>query len=490
LTENTTIVNSNDIQHQYEDGNITASDTLHMLNFLINRVYHSTPDVEKSPYSCEINGLAKLKCEGSSKPNLLRDNTPLRAVNLAGVLVSAPWATGGRDLSLTEAKDFYSLEDFVAMAELGLNSVQLSVPTAAFDGANEHGIKVMLVLNGILENVKTAGLQAIINLVTTGDELDAITAAGEYCSKNQSILAMILPKETRLDTNTMILAIRAKAPVLPLFLPVNQGDLPTINGDIDDYLYGALQMPHTTSIGDVASSTSADDRSKLFYHEATSCITRSPIEYSECYSNLPLFLASGFDLSIDDCIYADEKSFKDYGQCDRFNETMTSGFWHRHRASLAARQLFAYEQGMGWSFATWKIYNNENVGTLDHPAKLFALEDVVAAGLFPKLVSDDISAKDACLNPPEPDFVLGDDTVAPTQGPPPDCGDGWWNYTSEQCDFWVPPTLAPTQSCPTCPEVNATKAAVSGALVGGLVVGAIVFKLFGNTRNDYSAIPN
>jgi hypothetical protein len=144
---------------------------------------------------------------------------------------------------------------------------------------------------------------------------------------------------------------------------------------------------------------------------------------------------------------------------------------------------------MGWSFATWKLYNNKNVGTLDEPAKLMALQDVVAAGLFPDL-SKKVPAKDACLNPPKTDFILGDDTLAPSMGPPPDCGNGWWNPSTEQCDYWIPPTPAPTEACPTCPDCSIAKAAVIGALVGGLVVGGLMWKIFGKKRNEYSEIPN
>lgn len=490
LSENITISNSNDIQEQFEGGNITASDTLSMLNFLIDRVYHSSPDVTTDPYACEFNGLAKLKCTSEKTTSLLGDGMPLRSVTMAGVLVPAPWATGGQELSLQEAKDFYQLEDFEAMKSLGLNTVQIPVPTATFDPTDEQGRKVMAVLEEILENIEKAELKAIINLISTGDELDAVVGASTFCSTSDTVLAMTLPSETRLDAKTMIQAIRAVTSSLPIFVPVNQGDLLNISGDYDPNMYGALDLSHTASVGDVASSTSEEDRSKLFYHEATSCMARSPMEYAECYSNLPLFLATGFDLSIDDCVLVGQPSFKDYGQCDRFNETIDSDFWHRHRASFAARQLFAYEQGMGWSFAAWKLYNSTNIGTLDEPAKLLSLQDVVAAGLFPDLLSD-APAKDACLNPPLPDFVLGDDTLAPTLGPPPDCGDGWWNYTTEICDFWIPPTPSPTEPCPTCVECSNIKAAISGALVGGVVVWIFVLKFFGaNRRNEYSRIPN
>jgi len=320
-------------------------------------------------------------------------------------------------------------------------------------------------------------------------------AAASFCAQSKGILAMTIPSKTLLDPKTKINAIRVVAPNLNIFLPINKRDLTSMGKWTlgDQHLYGALELSHMATVADIASSTSQEDRSKLFYHEATTCMTRSDMEYASCFGDLPLFLASGFDLSIDDCIHSDSGDFADYGQCGRFDETVDSSFWESHRISFAARQVFAYEQGMGWSFATWKLYNNKNVGELDTPEKLLALQDVMEAGLFPKLTKSGDIAMNACLNPPVVDFILGDDTLAPTMGPPPDCGNGWWNSETGQCDNWIPPTPAPTEPtepCPACSYSNETHAALTGAILGGAIVGGIVWKLFRNKRSDYETIPN
>jgi len=494
IREDIAITTSNDIKEQFEGGNITASDTLHMLNYLIDRVYQSTSSLESSPYACEFNGLAKLECDESPTKKssiLLPNGEPIRSVSLAGVFMPAPWATGGKPLTLEEAEAFYTDKDFLEMKSAGLNTVQISIPTVVFDVRDERGQQLMDLLKTMLENIDDAGLVAILNIVSTADELDAVVAAASFCNQTKGVLAMTIPSNTMLDPKTVVDAIRTVAPKLPIFLPLNQGDLiklPPWTLD-DKHLYGALEMSHTGSVADIASSTSQEDRSKMFYHEATTCMSRSPMEFASCFGNLPLFLASGFDLSIDDCILSSSPGFADYGQCDRFNETTYSGFWERHRTSFAARQVFAYEQGMGWSFATWKLYDNDKVGTIDKVEKLLALQDVMEAGLFPTLDGPVVSTE-ACLNPPESDFVLGDDTLAPTMGPPPDCGNGWWNYTTSQCDYWIPPTPAPTEPCPECPPPSTTGPALLGAILGGAIVGGIVWKLFGNKRSDYDAIPN
>jgi hypothetical protein len=245
-----------------------------------------------------------------------------------------------------------------------------------------------------------------------------------------------------------------------------------------------------------ASSSSQEDRSKLFYHEATACMIRSPLEYTACFQEMPVFLSSGFDLSIDDCFNKDASTFKNYGQCDRFDETIESGWWMRHRASYAARQLFAAERGLGWSFATWKLYDEDNVGVIDSPAKLLSLKNVEEAGLFPNL-DNDIPAHSACLNPPENDFVLGDETLAPTLAPPPDCGNGWWNYTTEKCDYWIPPpppTMSPTEPCPECECAAGDTMSFAWAGIGGAAIMLAIAIAYGmvtkNKRNEYSAIPN
>ena len=213
-----------------------------------------------------------------------------------------------------------------------------------------------------------------------------------------------------------------------------------------------------------------------------------------------------------DCIHQEAAVFQDYGQCDpdRFEERIHSDWWARHRESFIARQLSSYEMGLGWSFDAWKMYDDDSaVDLLDSHAKLFCLKNVAAAGLFPSLDSEK-PAQLACLNGPEPDFVLGDDTLAPTAGPPPDCGNGWWNFTTEQCDYWIPPpeptpcpTVAPLpscevgywsedlQSCQTCASgaspTTLTAAGGVGALIA-VVIGYFVMKK--SNRQGYTEIPN
>jgi hypothetical protein len=429
------IKDANAIKDQYVAGNTTAAETLALLEFVVERVYEATPEKESTPYVCEINGLAELSCGDVMERSPRQDGEPIRSVSLAGLFVPAPWATDGKEIKLKDVTAWYTSTDFDDMAKLGLNTVQIDVPTSAFIEDDLDGAEIMEVLLDVLKLVDASGLQAIIRLVATADQLDAVVSAANYLSDLPVVLALTLPIMA-LDVKIVVHSIRAQGPEFPIFLPLNEGDLNKVHGnDFDENVYGSLDLSHSGTIADIASSSSEEDRSKLFYHEAVSCMKRSLLEYGKCFRGIPIFWSSGFDLSIDDCINKNLKGthFKDYGQCDRFDETTESGWWLSHRSSFAARQLYAAEQGLGWSFATWKLLNNDSVGVIDRPEKLLALQDVVEAGMFPELTGIKIPAQEACLNPPVNDFVLGDDTLAPSTGPPPDCGNGWWNFEAEKC---------------------------------------------------------
>jgi hypothetical protein len=516
MNETVVINDANSIKNNYVGKNITESETMALLEFLVENVYASTPNKEITPYACEFNGLAKLACPktmNKTRRNPRADGEPIRSVTLAGAFVPELWATGGTPLEVTEVGDWYTLADFKEMKKIGLNTVKIPVPTAAYTPKDIYGEHVREVLKVLLADIHTVGLQAIIELVGTGDELDAVVAAAEAVADLPVVLALTLPKGMTLDTITVVEAIRSESPDLPIFIPLNEDDLIKVSGQFDPYVYGALDLPHTVAIADIASSSSLEDRSKMFYHEAVSCITRSPIEYAECFQHMPIFLSSGFDLSIDDCVNQGIlDSFKDYGQCDRFDETIGSAWWTRHRASYASRQLFAAERGLGWSFSAWKVSNTDVVGVLDTPAKLMSLQDVAAAGLFPHIPSKmgAVAARAACLNPPENDFAMGDATYAPTPSPPPDCGNGWWNFETLKCDYWIPPpppTMSPTLPCPECEvcpvlttlaasstATGTSTASLALAAAGGaavvLLIGAIHKMCIKSKKSEYSEIPH
>lgn len=473
------IEDSNAIKEQFLGGSITASDTVELLDYFVKQVYYTTPNKRATPYGCDAGGLAELHC-GDSRPSILPDGGPIRSVTLSGTFVPTPCV--GPKLSLDEIKSLYQQEDFDEMAKLGLNTVQIPVLTSAFEGGKEDTSKAV---GEMLNLVSDAGLSAILVLVEaeeTSDVEGAVLSAAKFASNMNAVVGITLPSKD----DSLVAAARSVVSTLPLFLPINAGHLEKLASS-DENVYGALDLSHTKTIGDVASSTSTDDRMKLFYHEAISCISRSPIEFAICYKQVPVLISSGFDLAIDDCVNKGAKTFSDFGQCDRFDETIDSDWWHRHRKSFAARQVFAYERGLGWSFAAWKLHSEQgSTDAIDSPAKLLSLKDVAAAGLMPSLKKDSVAAL-ACLNGPEPDFILGDDTLAPTPGPPPDCGNGWWNFTTSQCDYWIPPPPPKCEPVPTSHKALGLAAAGGAAVT--IVIGAVVLKLLGYRKGGYAQLP-
>jgi hypothetical protein len=445
---------------QLTAGNITESQAVDLIELLNSAVYASTANVQHDPYACNLNGLAHLVCD--STPNLLlqpsNGDPVIRAATLAGLFVPSPFATPhGKKLNTDQMSRFYQLGDFQDMHDWGLNTVVIPIGMTVW--LNDDG-PVLDILQTVLGQAQEAGLQAILALEDDTSSTSSssspsnrgvhrgIRLATQFALDQGSvILAVQLPTQSSSSTSldySYVTAAREVAATMPLLLPVNGGQLDAFQAP-DEHVYPAFGMDHTTVVADIASSTSEDDRMKLFYHESMACIQRAPIEYANCWKQRPMFISGGFDISIDNCVLKGLKNttFQDYGQCDRFNETIDSHWWHTHRASFAARQLFAFEQGLGWTYASWKLYDGDGdkdksrshssstAAILDAPAKLLSLKAVAAAGILPSLrttkKSEQSSASSlVCLNPPVADFTLGDATLSPTPGPPPDCGPGWW----------------------------------------------------------------
>jgi hypothetical protein len=320
----------------------------------------------------------------------------------------------------------------------------------------------------IIDHAKNNDLYVILQLVGSSSNVhETIEHVIEHIitDHSETVIGIQLPNslsndEIDVDYSSLISAVRKHSAHLPIFVPVGIGQLAhlkAVHHDDDNQIYTALSLDHTTSVADIASSSSLDDRMKLYYHENVACTQRSPIDYVRCYKNMPALVTSGFDLAIDNCAYQHDTTvpFVNYGQCDRWDETIDSQWWHRHRQSLAVRKLASFEQGLGWIFAAWKVSSDETAaGTIATPAQLHSFKAVSATGLFPDLhsyvVGSDTLEDDlpACLNPPLDDFILGDETLSPVPAPPPDCGNGWWNYTIQDCSYWVPPP--PPPPCPVC----------------------------------------
>jgi len=490
VNSTTPLKDANSILWQMASNDITTANAVDMLDMFVQAVYKTSADVDQSPFACDVSGLAKLECDASITKAPGELASPIRAVTLAGLFVPELWATNGVPLSLKESANEYSPQDFDEMKALGINAVQIPVPLSAFVSPDA----VVDVITHVLSFVEESGLKAILQLDPTNLVPDLVVkatgTAAAYAANTSAVAALTLPN---IQPNILRKA-RQAAPSLPLFIPVNMGHLPRLAEYSmgDPNVFASLDLNHATTPADVASSTPLDDRMKLYYHESMACINRSPLEYAACYQNVPVFVAQGFDLSIDDCVNKNlveaGYEFRDYGQCDRFEDTINSNWWHNHRVSFAKRQMASYERGLGWSFAAWKVRSGSESGIIDSPAKLLALKDVAAAGLMPSL--DNSTLQSECLNPPLSDFVLGDATLAPTPSPPPNCGNGWWNATTEKCDYWIPPPPPPPPPACIGPTTNndLLKAGGAGGLLG-LIVGLAFMSLCCSKRRGYEQLP-
>lgn len=495
------VVTVEDLKKHYADGNLTASDTVDILDFLVKNTYQSTPSVNEEPYACDVSGVVTLTCDQGEREKV----TPVRAVTMAGVFTPALWATGGEELTLKEATSFYTSKDFSKMKKLGLNTVQIPIPVKMFSKSHKEASDWLDLLKDILHQVKDADLDVIITLEQGTSPAEAVAAPVQAAAlfaqdfndhHGTVIVALVLPK---LDS-ALLEAATTAVPDLNVWVPTKGGDLKRLSY-FPSAAGVALDFGHTSTVADIASSSSQEDRAKLFYHENMACIARAPLEYSECYQHMPITVTAGFDLAIDNCHLEGidttnpTSTFRDYGQCGRFEETIDSNWWKDHRYSFATRQLYAYEKGMGWSFASWKLWETDSsdLGDLDIPAKLLAFEEVVAAGLIPSLFELDDPIEYplnnyssyvglACLNPPAADFAMGDATFAPTPAPPPNCGNGWWNFETEVCDYWVPPTDAPTEPCPVCSDGTAVDCDYSIDSLGAMNPSALANTAAGSTH--------
>jgi hypothetical protein len=426
------IADSNSIEEQFNGKNISATDAVNLIDLFVHSVFHSSPDVYTNPMACAVNGLTKLECE-ATKDSSSADK--IRAVTLAGALTPAPWLTGGKALTLDEAKTFYTADDFSDMKKLGLNAVQIPVPLSIFVKKASDGAEEVKFLGDLMKQAADAGLRAIVVLENDVDhgeaEVNAVQSAAAFVKSHTKLIALVVPSAD------LVSAARVESTTLPLMIPTTEPDLPFLTV-ADPNIMAAFDRGHTTCVADIASSNSPDDRNKLYYHEMVACQSRSAIEYSACYRGVPAYVFNGFNLAIDNCIDKESVDFVDYGQCGRFNETIDSGWWHAHRKSFAKRQLAAFETGVGWTFDAWKLYKEDpkTVDVIDEPAKLWTLKNVAAAGLLPSLTSA-APGQLGCLNPPVNDVALGDNTLAPTAGPPPACKDnGWWSEEKGKCEYW------------------------------------------------------
>ncbi len=279
-----------------------------MVDQYISAVYASSfPGVDSNPFGCEVSGLATLvDCPnnsnnsrgGTTKKSIRPDGDIIRAVTLAGAFTSQPWITGGKlVLSMEEVKEFYKSEDFVEMAKLGVNTIQIPVPCDTFFVNGERAKTV----SHLLVKAANAGLSAIIVLVAPEDKilLEHIDSAAIFASESSTVIALQLPTTS---SASLVNVVRSKAAKLPILVPTDIGHLTNLSFPSDSLVFAALDVDAKSSIADIASADRVSDRVKMFYREYLSLFdvckhTYMNIPFGELNSQ-PISLAQITDESL------------------------------------------------------------------------------------------------------------------------------------------------------------------------------------------------
>jgi hypothetical protein len=271
---NYTIPNSANLTQSYAAGDISDSATIEVVDQYVSAVYASSfPGVDSNPYGCNVNGLATLvDCPTNSgtKKSIRPDGDIIRAVTLAGAFISQPWITGGKStLSMEEVKEFYKLEDFVEMATLGVNTIQIPVPCDTFFVNGE----VAKTVSHLLVKAANAGLSAIIVLVVANPDesvlVEHVKSAAIFASASSNVVALQIPPTSSSSSSASLVdAVRSKAAKLPVLVPTDKGQLNNLSFPSDRLVFAALDVDAKSSIADIASADSVSDRLKMFYHES------------------------------------------------------------------------------------------------------------------------------------------------------------------------------------------------------------------------------
>lgn len=124
----------------------------------------------------------------------------------------------------------------------------------------------------------------------------------------------------------------------------------------DTHLY------HAFNIADVASDTEQCDRQKVCITENIACQYDGLLTFKSCTS-LPTFVGE-WALAIDNCMPllngapgAGKQTRNDWdaGQCGRAQDRLDSLWWTVHMQNLANRQIYTFENQLGWAFWTYKV---------------------------------------------------------------------------------------------------------------------------------------
>ena len=127
---------ANAVVRQFDGGNLTATEAVHVYDKYVEAVYASTPGSSKDPRACGAGGFAALT--GS---DCVSTDEVYKAVTLRGV---AGLDGAGHAVKMTP----HTSEDYDAMKALGLNSVRVPVKAEDVSSLDKIDLRVILAVYG------------------------------------------------------------------------------------------------------------------------------------------------------------------------------------------------------------------------------------------------------------------------------------------------------------------------------------------------------
>jgi len=241
---------ANAVVQQYDGGNLTAAEAVDIYDQYVAAVYASSPEKEKDVRACDAGGFAVLSGAACVAPS-----DTYRAVTLRGI-------AGLDGNGHTVAHTPHSSKDYEAITALGLDSVRIPVKAEDVKQFDTGDLRVILAVYG----------DAAIDL----DGVALVEADVDATEVRKAAKAAGVPVLLRLESEA---ALNSYAGTDGVAYAISRACAASII-NFDGVRRSAVESGRATNapppadaatVVDVASSSPEEDRTKLFYHEATSC---------------------------------------------------------------------------------------------------------------------------------------------------------------------------------------------------------------------------
>jgi len=286
---------ANAVVRQFDGGNLTATEAVHVYDQYVEAVYASTPGSSKDPRACGAGGFAALT--GSE---CISTTDSYKAVTLRGI---AGLDGAGHAVKMTP----HTSEDYDAMKALGLNSVRVPVKAEDVASLDKIDMRVILAVYGDADvdlsdaalvecdasatKVRAAAAKAGVPVLLRVDSEEALRGyegsdgVAYEISRLFSVSFFVPLTRRRRRGGSLEITPAVAARRSPLAAGRRRRTpsprAPSVPPAAD-----------AATVVDVASSSPVEDRTKLFFHEATACA--SPASRFTHTKNGPGTIRCGF----------------------------------------------------------------------------------------------------------------------------------------------------------------------------------------------------